>query len=217
VTIGLNVEADVGQGPTWTGSLAFKNLHESLLSISQTAKVDYDVVWQGGQNFLFRTHYPRAGTDRTGADANIAPVTFAIELGNVTQPFLTETHIEEANSILVMGSGQGTDRAFVVRDNTTAQKASPWNIIERAHDARNAKTTEELETTGDAQLQALRATREISFQTRESEGTAYGRDYFLGDVVLARFNDATFRKKLVGVEITVSEGKESIRPHFEDE
>jgi hypothetical protein len=74
-----------------------------------------------------------------------------------------------------------------------------------------------LNAAGDSQLKAKKASKRISFSAIQSQSTIYGRDYFVGDLVLAKYAGIEEVKKVVGMEITVADGKENKRAHFDDE
>jgi hypothetical protein len=177
---------------------------------------DFDVTRVAPVNWLFQTYYPRRGVDRTGA-GTAAPVIFALTHGNMSAPYSVFSRTDEVNSIIVLGQGDGVNRATTVRSDPLAMGASPWNMIEKTHDARDLTVVSSLAQEGDAQLAALRATRHISFRNIESTGTRYGRDYAVGDLVVADFAGFAQTKKIIGVEVTLSQGQENIRMHFDDE
>lgn len=216
VTTGFTIATDISAAPNWSGSVAWKNVLETLQEISNAAGVDFNVVRTGAATFEFRTYYPRVGVDRTGAGA-AAPVVFSIQGANMSQPYATISRADEANNVFVLGQGEGINRAVVQRNDATAQSASPWNNIEHVHDQRDATTTAALQAAGDEQLASKRASRSISFTVIESAGSIYGRDYALGDLVLARYGGLEEVKKIVGVEITVANGRENLRVKFNDE
>lgn len=213
VTTGLTVAANTGAAPAWNGDRSFKNLLDVVQEIGEAKSVDFDVAWTGGQNTLFSTYYPRFGTDRTGAGA-AAPVVFSLEHANMSQPYLTESRTEEITAVYVLGQGEGVDRVVVERTNAGEIAISPWNRIEYAHDARSETSVAALNEIGDAHLLEHTVDKHLSFQVVPSPGTIYGRDYFVGDLVLGRFKGVTESRKITSVEITVSDGKENIRIHF---
>jgi hypothetical protein len=216
VTLGFSVAPNLSQAPNWEGAFAFRNVLEVLQDIVKAVQFDFSVVWLGGQSFEFRTHYPRIGSDRSGAGTAPATV-FALDRANMLSPYATRSRTEEVNVVIVLGQGEETNREFVVREDTAARLISPWNTVEKTHDARNTDTVAGLQAVGDAQLKEQAATRHISFQVIESEATLYGRDFFLGDLILANFSGLTETKKIVGIENTISNGRENIRVHFDDE
>lgn len=209
---GLTVVADTGAAPTWEGRRSFKNLLDVLQEISAAMSVDFQILWGGGTNFTFSTFYPRRGTDRTGAGA-AAPVVFALDRANMSEPYLTESRMEEITVVYVAGQGEGVNRTVVERVNSGEIGQSPWNRVETVHDARNESTTAALEAIGDGHLLEHGFDKHLSYQILQSADTVYGRDYFIGDLVVGRFHGTDENRKIVGVEITVADGTEDIRVH----
>jgi hypothetical protein len=216
VTPGLSIAADDGVGPLWSGDRSFKNVLDVAKEISAATSVDFDIVWQGGQNFTFATHYPQLGTDRTGAGSSSA-VIFSIEHANMSEPYLTNSRMSEVTSVFVLGQGEGDARIIVQRDNLLEIGQSPWNRVEFTRDARNEASISALQSLGDGYLAEHGNDVRISFQVVSSPGTVYGRDYFVGDRVLARLFGTQGTRKIIGSEVTVANGQESIRIHFEGE
>lgn len=213
VTTGLSVAGNSSLAPAWSGARHYRNLLDVLHEISAAKSVDFSVEWLGGQNFQFRTYYPQKGVDRTGA-GSAAPVSFSLEHANMSEPYATVSRMDEVTSVVVLGQGDGTQRIFVERHNSAEIITSPWNRIEFAHDARNETTLAALNDLGDAHLLAHGADSHLSFQTLQSPASVYGRDYFVGDMVIASFSGITEYRKVTGSEITVADGKENIRIHF---
>lgn len=135
----------------------------------------------------------------------------------MSSPYLTESRMEEITAVYVLGQGEGKGRVFVERTNVFGLAASPWNRIEYTHDARNEATVAALNALGDAHLLEHGPDNHMSFQVIASPGSVYGRDYFMGDLILGKFLGAEQARKIIGVEITVSDGNENIRIHFEGE
>jgi len=95
--------------------------------------------------------------------------------------------------------------------------ASPWNSAEKTYDQRNITDPDALDAAGDAQLVAGHSQAALSFIALDTNSTAYGRDFFMGDVILSQFRGLVLPKKIVGIENTVADGRESLRIHFDDE
>lgn len=213
VVPGFTVAADIGSAPTWSGSAAWKNLLTAIQTIANTTPLDFWVT-RTGVTFLLDVRAPRRGLDRTGAGA-AAPVVFSLARQNMSQPFAVETRTDEVNVVVVLGPGTDTNREIVIRTSTD-RLLSPWNDAEKTFDARNTASAA-LGDAGDAHLQQLRATKHVTFTALNTHALVYGRDYFVGDLVLATFAGIQQPKKLLGVEITIANGTEDIRHHFDDE
>lgn len=213
---GFTVAANTSSAPSWSGSNAFENVLSVLQQITAAVPFDFTVTRTPPTTWLFQTYYPRLGVDRTGAGA-AAPVIFSLSHGNMSSPYAVMTRTDEVNAVIALGQGEGVNRNFAVRTDPFAIALSPWNDAEKTHDARNISDATALAQSADAELALLRATRHISFVNLESTGTMYGLDYNLGDLVVASFAGFQQTKKVIGIEVTVSQGKETIRMHFDDE
>lgn len=207
---GLSVTPAEGNAEDWDADRAWVGLLETIQEIGTATKVDFDVVWNGGQSFTFNTYHPRKGTDRTAGTDN--PAVFSTDFGNMIGPSYTYSRTEEANVVIVLGPGQEEDReTLLVSDQR--QYDSPWNRIEVTHDARNDEVS--LLSDGKEHLSTVSAKETFTFDVLQTESLVYGRDYFVGDLVTARFEDIERDIKITGARIVVSEGKETISITFE--
>src|SRR5690606_23609829 len=92
---------------------------------------------------------------------------------------------------------------------------SRYNSREVFVPAQQNSTTAGLEAAGDARLAEVRALDRFDFETRDTEAVRYGRDWFLGDLVTARYEDIEQAKKIQAVTVTLTPGNdqvERIRP-----
>lgn len=213
VTTGLIVAPNLGTGPVWSGSAAWKNLLSILQEIAAATGVDYDVTWNGTNGFTFTTYYPQLGTSHTVSDTN--PVIFELFRGNMGNPSYVKSRTEEVNDILVLGQGQEDARA--VRQRTTAATAdSIWNRREGIADDRQDSLTASLDAYGDAKLEELQAREELTFDLIQTASSVYGLHYNLGDIVTAKYRNIQVNKKVIGVTIHVAAGKEDINIELGD-
>lgn len=216
VTPGFLVSVDSGLGHAWSGSQAWKNLLSALQDMTKDSPQDFFVTRVLPTTFRFDTAFPRRGFDRTGA-SSYAPAVFSLTHDNMSAPFGVVSRTDEVNVAIVLGAGEGANRLYAVRTDPFAIAESPWNSAERTIDQRNDNSIAALNVTGDDALGEGRATRHISFVGLDTPGLAYARDFALGDLVIAQFRDLASAIKLVGVECTVSQGREDLRFHFEEE
>jgi len=215
----FTVDASFTLAPSWEGRRAYKNLLAVVQEVGAARSVDFDVTWSapsGALLFQFHTYYPRKGQDRTGA-GTAAPVVFSLEHANMSAPYLTESRMNEITAVYVLGQGEGVARTFVERTNVFGLDASPWNRVEYTHDARTEAGLGGLQALGDAHLLEHGPDNHMSFQVIASPGSVYGREYFIGDLILGKFLGAEQPRKIIGVEVTVADGDENIRIHFEGE
>ena len=216
VTSGLSVAPDVSAAPVWSGSNAWKNLLTTIQDMAKTTDQDFSVIRTGPATFQFNTAWPRIGTDRSGAGP-AQPVVFSLAKANMGAPYGTVTRTDEFNVVVVLGPGAEDARTFSIRADVSAMIASPWNSAEKTYDQRNITDPDALDAAGDAQLVAGHSQAALSFIALDTNSTAYGRDFFMGDVILSQFRGLVLPKKIVGIENTVADGRESLRIHFDDE
>jgi len=209
ITPGLVISPDVGTGDTWNGSVSYQNLLDVLRKITEATGVFFWIT-KDGIIFTFQCSSTFA-SDRSTQQSVLPPVIFSTGFGNMVNPNFIVSRTEEVNSIIVLGQGQDLARAVEIRDNLTAQGLSPWNKIEKTHDARNSSTVTALQLEGDSELITLAAKDNCSFEVLQTGGSRYGRDYFFGDITTFKFDEREdHNKRLVEASVHVAEGKEKI-------
>lgn len=216
---GLVIEVDAAGGLNWAGDRAYRNLLDVLQEIAAGANVDFGVVSTGPATFEFQAKAEPWGDDRTtvGLDpvtglngAGNPPVIFSLDRGNMQTPRYVLNREEEVNAAIVLGQGIAADRVVIQRIDAVAIADSPWNRREGEKMANQESTTAALQDAGDAMLDKLQGRETFTFATLQIPGLLYGRDYFFGDQVTARYKTIERNKQIVGVKIVVSEGEETI-------
>jgi hypothetical protein len=146
-----------------------------------------------GQMFVFRWHPGQLGTDRRST------VIFSTAFGNMAEPRLTTHNAQVRNSAYVVGQGTGAGRDWRLREEAGSIALSPWGRRETIVDAREVPLgdTAALDDKGDTALAENKATQSFTFKVLQSPGCVYGKDYFLGDLVTARFRGVDYDKKIV--------------------
>lgn len=219
VLTGLTIQADGAAGLVWTGSRAYRNLLDVLVEIARDSGVDFGIVGTGPATFEFQAKASPWGADRTTVGLNPAtglngagnpPVIFSLPQGNMQAPSYSKDRRDEVNSVIVLGQGQEADRVLAERTDAAAIAESTWNRIEGTRQGNTEDTVAGLQSIGDEVLEALQAKEVFAFAGLQIPATLYGRDYFLGDLVTARYNTIEQNKKIVGVKITVQAGVENI-------
>ncbi len=218
VTPGLTIQADGGAGTNWEGSKPFRPLLETLREIADATTVDFQVVGTGAALFEFQAQARPIGTDRTnvGIDpatglnaAGNAPVVFSLEFGNMQSPSYSLIRDPEVTAVIILGQGVEGSREVIQRTSADVTD-SPLNRIESFRNANEEAETAGLNSFGDALLEKLQARENFDFQTMQIPGLLYGRDYFLGDLVTARYKTIERQKQIIGVNVNVTEGTETI-------
>lgn len=223
---GLSIQADTSLGGLWEGSRAFKNLLEVCIEISYANHIDFDVIGVGAGLFDFRTYYPYRGDDRTntGLDPETGlnssgnpPVIFSLYSNTMTAVEYNSDRASETNRVYVLGAGETTSLLVETVDNSTAIAESTWNQCEGTASASSETSATALEAYGYAMLYQLRAKDVVSFSVLQQPSLIYGRDYFVGDLVTAVYDEFVFNKKIVSANISVDyQNQESIQLGFDD-
>jgi hypothetical protein len=225
VTTGLSIEADAAAGAVWTGPMAFKNLLSVLQEISKSAALDFGIVGIGAALYEFRVKASPWGADRTNVGlvhatglngAGNPPIVFALEYGNMINPVYSLSRSKEVNAVISEGQGLSGNRLLTLRTNAGAIAESPWNLRESSRGANDEYTTAQQQSGGDAYLEDNQAKEIFTFDVMQIPSCLYGRDYFFGDLVTARYKNIERQKKIIGVNITLENGKEDIKLELSD-
>ncbi len=223
--IGLTIQADGAVGLVWTGSRAYRNLFDVIAEVGKESNIDFGIVGTGPATFEFQAKLAPWGDDRTTVGLNPAtglnaagnaPVIFSLSFGNMDTPVYSLNRGQEVNAVLALGQGQEADRLIVERTNVVAIAESTWNRMEASRQGNMETAVAGLQSVGDEALEALQAKETFGFQALQIPSTLYGRDYFLGDLVTARYKNIERNKKIVGVTVTVAEGNENISLELSD-
>lgn len=205
---GVDVEPDQGRGTVLSWSGPWKNVLSELQSLAQpdVGGGDFDLVKTGDAAWVFRFYPGQLGTDRSsGPNA----VVFARDFDNMGQPQLSTTWVEEKTVALVGGQGEERARQVIVR---TSPDYTAADDIETFVDARQASGAGDLEVSGDRALSAARARPVLTFTPLQTPQTRYGKHYFLGDKVLARYRGLSVVQKVTGATITLTrDGDEQVQ------
>lgn len=204
----FNIEPNTSQGPTYFANFSYLNLYEVLQKIAEATGVDFKVRRFSGNQFEFITRYPMLGSDKS------ATLVFSPEYGNMTIPSWTLTRTEEVNVVAVLGQGENTYRHALTFERASTMD-SPWNRRETTHDSSNDTGQGFIDTSTEV-LNNLKAKEEFTFSVMQTDASAYGYDYVLGDVCTVKFGAITKQKKVTGIVINVSDGKEDIKVSFSD-
>jgi hypothetical protein len=235
VTPGLTMQADGGLGGAWEGSRSYRNVLDVIREIATATGLAYDVIGTGAATFEFRVYEGQRGVDRTntGLDtttglnaAGNAPVIFALDSGNMTEPTFTESHSDEINAVLVLGQNREDDRDVVAVIDAAAIAASPWARRETTRNA-SGETAAGLQSVGEQLIAESIAQERLNFKILQLPSIAYGlpavdadsitQFYWFGDLITARYQ-AESNKRLANVQISVNSqsGGEEISVNFAD-
>lgn len=216
---GLSIESDGEAGTTWTGTKPFIKLLDICQEVANATGVDFGIVGKGKGLFEFQAKLSPWGNDRSTSGLNPAtglnsagnaPVVFSLAHGNMAAPEYSLNRDGEVNAVISMGTGLSSERILALKTSAVPMAESPWNQCEAARGANNEYTTNQLEAGSDAFLAENQAKESFNFGVMQTPGCLYGREYFFGDLVTARYKSIESNKKIIGVRIMVEGGKEDI-------
>lgn len=204
---GLSIARDQQRGGQAEYSARYTLLASVVSAIAEGAYLRYGIYPDDiPGNFIFDCRRIW-GTDRRAGTAN--PTIFDLELNNMVLPILSTNRRHEKNVVYVGGQGEGVDRAVIERQNYAATLESPWARSEGFEDARKESDTAALEVVAQQYLEERGSQVEFDFEIYQTAGTRWLRDWFLGDLVTARYYGRQFDKEITEVAVTVTSGSAS--------
>jgi hypothetical protein len=225
----LTVEPNSGAGEIWTGSRAFDNVLDVVKDIADFSGIDFEVYGKEDGKYIFRTSVGQLGKDRsitptttfTGLNSfGNTPILFSIDKGNVKSLDFSIDRTKEANIVIVPGRGDLSTRYVISVYDATLIDDSPINkreITRTPGSYDDDYETYSLTVAGKEALQENRPITTAKFVPIQSYSNFYGVDYWFGDRITFRHKGWSVNKKISGVTLEVSEGKENIELEFTDE
>lgn len=208
-TVGISIEADAAGGNTIDFTCPWRRLLAALQEVAQIGGGDFDLVKTGARTWEFRWYDGQLGTDRSGT------LTFALQYGNMANPVLVQSSVDEKTVAIVGGQGEESDRTVVVR--TSANYDADENAVETFVDARSYTTADLLNAVGDRELDAVRRRNELTFDVLQVPSARYGLHYGLGDLVIGYYQGVSAIKKIQRVRVSFNaNGKEVIQVELVD-
>lgn len=202
---GVIVQADAAGGNTIDTKCAWDGLLDTLQKVASIGGGDFDLIKTGAQTWEFRWYAGQRGTDRT------ASVIFSTDLGNMGAPKYAKARSGKKTSVTVGGQGEGALRA--AQNKTGNGYSATANYEEFFNGSSQAETTAGLQAIGDRRLFDVRNVETFDFDVLPTPATVYGRDYFLGDRVTAKYLSITATPKIVSMAIQVDKsGQETVSP-----
>jgi hypothetical protein len=193
---GLVIEADSGRGSTVTGIARFNTLQELFYDLAQVGGIGYRLAQpNGGIDFMAYEPLDRSATIRMDIqNRQLSSSSYSYGTAKVTRA-------------IVAGRGEQENRLFIERTSTESLNAEiDWaRRIEVFHDARQAESTDELNTAGDELLVDKGKTIvEMAVTPTDDTKMVYGVDWFLGDTVTIVANniEATAVVTEVGIQVS---------------
>lgn len=215
----FSVEPDLGRGDNVSYSPRYTNIMTLIENLAEDGNLCFGVVGfytSAGvpQFFQFQTR-EIWGTDRrinsTNPDRG-TPCFFNFANKNMEIPILSHNFSEEKNLAYVAGQGIGNQRIFLELENLTATALSQYSRKEAFIDNRGANTQAEILSVGQAYLEQNMARSTLNFKLRQNDNMRWLRDFFLGDIVTAKYFEHLQSKVIREIHVTVSAGEESDLP-----
>jgi hypothetical protein len=194
--VGLVIEADQGRGTTVTGIARFNTLQELFYDLAQVGGIGY------------RLAQPNGGIDFTAYEPVNRSATIRMDIQNRQLSSSSYSYgTAKVTRAIVAGRGEQENRLFIERTNTASLNAEvAWaRRIEVFHDARQAESTDELNTAGDELLVDRGKTIvEMAVTPTDDTKMVYGVDWGLGDTVTIVANniEATAVVTEVGIQVS---------------
>lgn len=199
---GLAIDPDLATGNVISLQRSYRNLLEVCQDVARIGGGDFQIVGThasqaGPASFQFRWYLGQLGTDRRGS------IIFSEGFGNMQEPRLQVRRSHVRNAALVAAYGEGVARYTTWRTDPVSIALSPWARREVLVDAREVTDgrTDAVDDKGDTALAENRMTVGFDFRVVQSPGCLYGRDYFLGDLVTARYMGVDYDRKVQRVSI----------------
>jgi hypothetical protein len=205
----ITVQPDSAGGNLLNIECAWDGLLSVLQNVCGTVGGgDIDLIKTGAASWEFRWYSGHRGTDRS------ATVTFAREYGNMGSPSYRRDRRDERTVAIVLGPGQGAQQTIDLR---TSIDYSATNNTELIVSATGEQSAAARDVTGDIALDERKARYQFRFTPLQTPSSQIDRDYFLGDLVRARYRTVNVVQKIVGATFSLnSNGNEQISVEMRD-
>lgn len=185
-----SVADDEGLAADIRMSFPWRNVFDVLKEMANMARdrhtpVYFECDYVGPSEFMFKIWIDRRGTDRS-ITGNLNPMLFSVEKGNLEDPRLRLDWTKEINYVLAGGGDKKGRRDIDPENDTEREWLTIWNRREGWVDARE-EINRALYYRSAAAREAGRPKLSFSAKIIDSPGTRYGKDWFLGDFVTARY------------------------------
>jgi hypothetical protein len=198
----VNINASTGAGNSVDWKCARDNVLETLQKLSAIAGGDFDVIKIAPTIWNFIWYTGQRGTDRT------ASVVFSLDHGNMAEPHYSKARSGRITSVIVGGTGVASERLIAAR---TGNGYAAGNNIEAFYNGSSqTPTASGLNALGDQYLFEHRDQEQFGFKVLQTPACLYGRDYFLGDKVTAKFLTITTTPKITSVSVSVKSGQDQV-------
>ncbi|WP_058234113.1 Gp37-like protein [Devriesea agamarum] len=182
----LTLPPSKAQGNVVTVRTRLKNLLDECRHLAREGGVTFDATWVGDRiEFVVRTPKDLSRQVRFGGKKG--------GLKNASWSLSAPT----TTAVVVGGQGEGASRTLKEYIRT-----STWGRIETFKDQRDTDKAEDLDKSGEKQLDDGAESATANFSLAEVPGLTYGVDYQLGDIVSVHLGNSTLAKPVREVHLT---------------
>lgn len=182
----FSVQADDNNGATVSAAFSRNIVLDTLKKIAGASSqagtyISFDVVYQFGTAFEFRTYKNQRGKDR--GLSTVERMTFSEKNKNLVNTEIEEDQKDEVTYEYAGGSGEGSARAIGTASSSKVGETI-WSRRERFWDGKNTADPTTLNNDAAAELYANRARKFITGEVQETEFSRFDVDYGYGDIVV---------------------------------
>lgn len=215
---GFSVQADLGLAPTLNKSaprlMLLRTLQELARSSANAGTIlRFDVVYPTPSTFEFQTFINQRGLDRTSGRNSVE---LSVENGTLDNVSLRQDWRDEVTYVYGGGQGESSTRVIKTAEDTARSGRSIFGRREGWYDGSNYSIEAALQSATNAALEAGKPKRHFSGEIVDTEDNRFGKDWGLGDRVIALFDTERINVEITSVKGTVnSDGKETITARLE--
>lgn len=223
----FTVQGDVSLGPSRTLAFDGKRVLDVLKDINaytlqaykddpdNKLRVFFDVVPQelnpedndsaSTLGWQFVTRAGLYGADRTNE------LEFSLDNENIKTPSYAISHLDEVNSVFVLGNGRGATQIIENVQDSSRVSASNWNRCEGVVSASSETTATGLQHAGTAELEKGKPVESLPLVFLNTTGSSttprslYGLDWDLGDRLRVSYASKQFEAEVNLVFVSVDE------------
>ena len=203
---GVTIETSGGFGDIVEYNARYVILYSVCQTLAEDGNIDFGIV--GGDTvseFIFKAK-SIWGTDRRD------DIIFSIENDNMVIPILSLNSSAEQNFAYVGGAREGIDRVIQLVANFTAIARSPWGRKEVFVEARQQTDTQSLISAGIDELNSRKKEQKLTFNVQQTIQSRWLQDWFLGDLITAKYYTYEFEKQITEIGVVVTAGQTAQQP-----
>jgi hypothetical protein len=211
----LNIISN-GDGESIGGRYRLESLFQVLKELAKNGRSNFHITRTTSNNLQLTCG--RMGTDRTVTAAGYgSAVVLSPARGQLRNPQYTVDREDEANYVLILGSGRPGNQTIVPLHHVTTGDSN-WNRIERTRKANVDEDASPLDLIDEGRLEIIAGLpkQEYTFElATDVRGGQYNVDWFLGDTVSIRDGSIAEDLRITSVSVQVSANADSVTAKVE--